>query len=350
MRFDVIIIGSGVIGSALAVEARRRGLEVACVGPDEPSPSFLAGDHFRLNTWSLKARASRVPSVDGDQHASLSAHIRRRDPSTFPVARTLSDAAFTALKNSNVTRHVGLARDVVATADTVRIKVGRTTLHARAAVLCLGWGPLKVQLDRARAVATIHKRAFDFTNGLLALARGELDGQCIAVVGAGPSALSFLEAAVDAPVQVLWFRTGAPPNPHTGVGRMFAQRYRPLFSKLSRSRSVETIAARVHDVSWKAGTWSLASSDGETRGVDTLVWCGGFEPPLELINTRARSLEPLVLDGVRVALQRHQRNGPVPVFQIGPALDQLGLVDWDTGPFSEWFEKGKRLLTWLEQS
>jgi len=349
MRFDVIIVGSGVIGSALAVEARRRGLQVACVGPDQPSPSFVAGEHFRLNTWSLKARASRVPSVDGDQHATLSAQVRRRDPSTFPLARTLSDAAYTTLKSSTVTRHLGLATDVAATSDTVRVKVGRTTLQARAAVLCLGWGPLKVQLDRARAVASIHKRALDFTNGLLALARGELDGKTIAVVGAGPSALSFLEAALDRSVRVLWFRTGAPLDPHTGVGRMFARRYRPLFSRLSRARSVETIAARVHDASWKAGTWSLASTDGEPRAVDALVWCGGFEAPLELINARARSLEPLVLDGVRVALQRHQRHGPVPVFQVGPALDQLGLTDWDTGPFSEWFEKGKRLLTWLEQ-
>jgi hypothetical protein len=241
---------------------------------------------------------------------------------------------------------------VSANARGVTVTTGRTRLSARAAVLCPGWGALKVELERERAKALISRQALDFSKAM----KADLGGQRVGLVGAGPSALSFLEGVLHLgptkrpePKSLLWFRVGAPPTPETGVGKMFSERYGPLFRKVARSSHVEVVPARVTDATRAKGVWTLTTSDEEQHQVDALVWCGGFHAPLELISAHARTLQPLEVDGVKLALQRHQRGGPVPVFQVGPALDQLGLADWDTGPFSEWFEKGRRLLSWLEQ-
>jgi len=320
VTYDVLIVGAGVLGAALSLEARRLGLTVLCVGPDQPSPSFSAGDHFRLNTWSR-------PDQHGPFHRAIVARDRRR----FAVASALSEAAYEALKSSDVARVAAKVTDVRSTHEAVQVRAGRKTYAGRAVLLCLGWGRLKVDLPSATAQRLVRRRALDFH---AALNTKRLRGT-VAVVGAGPSALSFLEVCVERSIdQLLWFRSGSPPDPKTKIGRMYEARYGALIRRVVKDPLITIIPARVSDVRWTKGRWIL---DG--RAADELVWCGGFEAPLDLISKRG-SLEPLVLDGARVALRRRGE----PVFQLGPALDQLGLADWDVGPFAEWFNKGQRLL------
>ncbi len=351
---DLVIIGAGLLGSALSAEALRQGLTTCCVGPDEPSRSLAAGSLFRLNTWSKPGRSSSVPTVETDQHPTLSRELKARDPSRFPVASALGDVSRELLHRCGVERAPGLVRRVDATATGVRVHVGRRVLRARAALICLGWGPLRVELERPAATKLVRAHALDFTHALHALVDDTLRTPTIAVVGAGPSALSFLEACVgvgpsphvqlDAHQHVLWLSgTHAPPDPRTGVGRMFQARYAPLFRQLEKDARVTRVPHRVTDARRSKGRWSLTTSDGVQQQVDDLVWCGGFLPPLGLLGPKH---VPLVQRGVHLALQRTHR----PVFQVGPALDQLGLADWDTGPFCEWFEKGKRLLTTLKRA
>lgn len=321
MTWDVIIVGAGVLGAALSLEARKLGLSVLSIGPDQPSPSFVAGAHFRLNTWSKPA----------DQHGPFHRGIVARDGRRFAVASALSEAAYEALQSSDVPRVYAVVMDVKSTREGVQVRAGRKTYVGRTVLLCLGWGRLKVELPSERAVRLVRSRALDFHEALnTKLPRGTL-----ALVGAGPSALSFLEAhRARSADRLLWFRDGTPPDPKTKIGRMYVARYGALLRQLERDPRITIVPERVSDVRWVKRRWCI-----EGRAADTLVWCGGFEAPLELLSKRGR-VEPMVLDGAKVALRRRGE----PVFQLGPALDQLGLADWDVGPFAEWFEKGRRLL------
>jgi hypothetical protein len=296
VTWDVIIVGAGVLGAALSLEARKLGLSVLSIGPDQPSPSFVAGAHFRLNTWSKPA----------DQHGPFHRGIVARDGRRFAVASALSEAAYEALQSSDVPRVYAVVTDVKSTREGVQVRAGRKTYVGRTVLLCLGWGRLKVELPSERA---------------------------------GPSALSFLEAQLSrSSEQLLWFRSGTPPDPKTKIGRMYGARYGALLRKLERDPRITIVPERVSDVRWVKRRWCI-----EGRAADTLVWCGGFEAPLELLSKRGR-VEPMVLEGAKVALRRRGE----PVFQLGPALDQVGLADWDVGPFAEWFEKGRRLLRALD--
>ncbi len=342
--FDVAIVGSGVLGSALSAEARAQGLHVVCIGPDSPSESLVAGRWFRLNTWTKP-----------DQHPLLSRHLRRGE--RFLPADTLVRAATQVLHDSGAERVPARVSEIKAAPRGVELRAGRSLIRANAAVLALGWGALKVELTKPEPLRRALKRgehAFDFSTALLRLATRALQHPTLAVVGGGPSALSFLEACVGLSPQprlgltksqrVLWFDGKTPPEAPPGVKRMFEVRYAPLFARLKRTTQVQRISARVCAAHRRAGRWALVDDAGKTHEADGVVWCGGLSAPLELLGATHR---PLVHDGVKLALQRFTRGRAVPVFQVGPALDQLGLADWDTGPYAEWFEKGRRLLRLL---
>ncbi|MFZ5446853.1 MAG: hypothetical protein ACOZQL_43100 [Myxococcota bacterium] len=339
--FDVAIVGSGVLGAALAAEAHRLGLETVSIAAARRSPSFVAGEFFRLNTWSRR---------DDEQHPLYAAAIRTADRSRFPVAATLARAAEALVSTLPVARRQARVSAVRAAGAGVRLVTSRGLIDARAAVLCPGWGPLE-------APPSVRRHAFDFSSGLLRLAGRGLPGRSIAVVGAGPSALSFLEACVGLCPRpgvglrrgqhVTWFAEKVTPPRLPRVRRMFEARYGPLLARVPTVDFVTRVARRVEVARRTARGWSLRDARGEVHRADALVWCGGFEAPLELLSRGAVRLAPFAVGGHPVALQRVSRRGPEPIFQVGPALDQLGLASWDVGPYAEWFEKGRRLLETL---
>jgi hypothetical protein len=119
---------------------------------------------------------------------------------------------------------------------------------------------------------------------------------------------------------------------------MFAARYGEVLR-----RHAPTSTARVTRLARRRGAFVLTVSTGQVFEAKTLVWCGGYEVRRELLGPSAKVV--LDDDGARLGLQRRGQ----PVFQVGPALDQLGLADWDLGPYAEWYEKGRRLLhRWRE--
>jgi hypothetical protein len=326
---DLVIVGTGVLGRALGVEAQRLGLDALCVGPSGVSPSFVAGRHFRLNTWT------RPP----DQHPGLSRELRKLDRALFPQASSLEDASRRVFAAARVPHVAGLARSVTRAERVLRVHVdsGRTLL-ARRVLLCPGWGPLKNTLQGSSAAvlgrALRDGSALDFSAALRSLSSLP---HPVALVGAGPSALSFLEALTGPVVWVSGGPVRAPEQPR--LARMFGARYREVLRTVWPSST-----ARVVRLTKRRGTFELGLSDGEVRQAKTLVWCGGFEAPLKLLGAAHRVLDR---DGARLGLKRRSAQ----VFQVGPALDQLGLADWDLGPYAEWYEKGKRLLhRWSEAS
>ncbi|MDP2274065.1 MAG: FAD-dependent oxidoreductase [Archangium sp.] len=342
--YDVAIVGSGVLGSALSAEARSQGLDVVCIGPDSPSESLVAGRFFRLNTWARP-----------DQHPLLSRVLRRGE--RFLPAEALSHAAAQVLRDSGVVRVFSRVREIQTASTGVQLKAGRSIIRARAAVLALGWGAPKVELARPEPLRRALKRgehAFDFSTALQRLATRSLRQATLAVVGGGPSALSFLEACVGLSPhsgleltksqRVIWFDGKTPIAAPPGVKKMFEVRYAPLFARLKRTDQVQRCSERISAVHRRAGRWTLIEASGKAHDADGVVWCAGLHAPLELLGAMHR---PLVHDGAKLALQRVTRGRTVPVFQVGPALDQLGLADWDTGPYAEWFEKGRRLLRLL---
>jgi thioredoxin reductase len=335
--FDVALIGAGVLGGALAAEAKRLGLSTVVIGTRGISPSFVAGAAFRLNTWTRHG-----------QHPSLEAAITALDGSRFPVASTLPRAAARALSASKVARVPALATRLTTTTRRVRVWSGNSAIDARAAVLALGWGPAKQLPSGAR----------EFSDALLCLSRGALEGRVLGVVGGGPGALSFLEACVGlspAPglglhsrQRVVWL--SGPPGPERppAIEAMFRARYTPLLQRVARRPAVVTrLERKVVRVVRQRARFTLEDDRHERHEVDELIWCTGYEAPLELIRRGATRLRPFRRGGVRLALQRVGARGPEPIFQLGPALDQLGYASWDLGPFAEWFEKGRRLLAEL---
>lgn len=340
--YDVAIVGAGVLGAALACEAKALGLKAVVVAPKGQSPSFLAGRWFRLNTWT-----------GADQHPRLEAAIRRADRSRFPVASTLPLAAEALLKRAKVPRvdtEVLKLRRLTGPEAGVELLGALRDVRARAAVLCLGWGPAR----------GLPRGALAFSTALRRFVLGEMKGRVIGVVGAGPSALSFLEACVGlapgkvAPLRdgqfVTWLQGTRTPKSPPGVKKMFDTRYGPLFRALKKDPRVTVVPRRVERTYLGGGRWRLRDDAGDDHFVDELVWCAGFEPPLQLLTRGARGTRPLRRDGVKLALQRVGAGGPEPVFQVGPALDQLGFASWDTGPYAEWFEKGRRVLTMLRDA
>lgn len=339
--FDIAIVGSGVLGSALSAEAQAQGLKVVCIGPDSPSQSLVAGRWFRLNTWTRR-----------DQHPLLSRLLRRGE--RFLPAEALSLAAVEVLRDSGVPRVFSRVRAIEAGPSGVFLKAGRTVIQAKAAVLALGWGAPKIELAAPASLRRALSRAehaFDFPAALGQLAKRSLRQPTLAVVGGGPSALSFLEACVGlAPrpglgllksQRVMWFDGNTPLRSPPGVKKMFEARYAPLHQRLRSTDQVQRFSRRITAVQRRAGRWTLIDHEGFAHHADAIVWCTGLSAPLELLGPTHR---PLVHDGAKLALQRLTNGRPVPVFQVGPALDQLGLADWDTGPYAEWFEKGRRLL------
>ncbi len=342
--YDVVIVGSGVLGSALSAEAGAQGLHAMCIGPDSPSESLVAGRYFRLNTWTRP-----------NQHPLLSRVLRRGE--RFLPADALSHAAEQVLRDSHIDRCF-VPVDVIETSRRgVELRADGEVIHAKAAVLALGWGAPKVELAAPDALRRALKRgehAFDFSTALQRLAARSLQQPTLAVVGGGPSALSFLEACVGLSPhpgleltksqRVLWFDGKTPIAAPPGVKKMFEVRYAPLFERLKQTDQVQRFSERISAVHRRADRWTLVDASGGSHRAEGLVWCGGLSAPLKLLGSKH---QPLVHEGARLALQRVSQGQAVPVFQVGPALDQLGLADWDMGPYAEWFEKGRRLLRLL---
>lgn len=334
--YDIAIVGAGVLGSALACEAKELGLDVVVVAPSGPSPSFETGAWFRLNTW-----------VGKGQHPRLEAAIRKLDGARFPLASTLPRAAAEALRAARVPRVKAEVRRV--SWSGARVQLSGTEVHAKAALLSLGWGAPK----------TLPKGALDFHAALTRLAKGQLTGRVTALVGAGPSALSFLEACVGlgpargvglgADQFVTWFRGDTAPRQPPGVTKMYEARYGPLHRDVAKSSVVVAWPRRIERARRSAGRWRLVDDRGDEHVADELAWCAGYEAPLGLIERGAAGVRPFVRDGVKLGLQRVGSRGPEPIFQLGPALDQLGFASWDLGPFAEWYEKGRRLLRLLAE-
>lgn len=332
---DVAIVGAGVLGSVLACEAKALGLSVVVVAPTGSSPSFEAGAFFRLNTW-----------IGHGQHPRLEAGIRRRDRSRFPVATTLPAAAAELLKQARVPRISSKVSSLRCTPEGVELRAGTKQVVAKAALLAPGWG-------RPTAMP---RGAWDFSSGLLAFAQGRMKGRVVGLVGAGPSALSFLEACLGLSPRrglalkrqfLLWFQGTKWPAQSPQVQEMFGVRYGPVLRAALSSEVVTAVPRRIEKAARRGGRWRLVDGEGEVHLVDELVWCGGYEAPLELISRGAKTVRPFTREGVKLAMQRVGARGPEPVFQVGPALDQLGYASWDMGPYAEWFEKGRRVLTEL---
>lgn len=330
--FDVAVVGTGVLGTALSHHAQGLGLSVLSIGPEHGSPSFVAGRHFRLNTWL------------GDlQHGPYEGFLRRQTRARFPRADLLDLAASELRARLEVTRAPSLATRIVLTASG-ELKVstrGDGRFRARAALLAPGWGRGKGP-----------RGVLDFSTALTRLAEGRLEARRLLVVGGGPSALSFLEACAGrgplramrlrADQHVTWM-TGTLHTPRLPrLSAMFTARYGRLLEVLADAPWLARRAAKVVTTRRRAAGWEAVDDQGARHRVDEVVWCGGFEAPLALLGPDTSVLRE---DGVALGLQRVG----APLFQVGAALDQLGLASWDTGPFAEWYEKGCRVLRRLSR-
>jgi len=364
--WDVLIVGSGVLGSALAFAAVARGLKTVVVSRELGSESFRYGEAFTLNTWSRPPQEETPPGSACEQHPGLIISPRALSRAEFIDASVLRDLALCTLWASGASLVRAEAGRVSSSSPLVMRVTGSHRLRAHAVIACPGFTQPVVRIAHQPSAARVRRALEQGSKRVLGfqqlakrcvsdpLAAARL-GRHVIVVGSGPSALSALELiwrASDS-VRVTWL-TG-PEGPTVpfdagrtsaaGVSEMFDRRYAAMRARaLHRARDgwLTMHTGAVDRVRLTAQQVELAIGNATFRG-DCLIWCGGMTGDFTTVDPHA----PLVVDGVSLGIQREEAGRRWPVFGVGPALDSLGLGDWPTGPYSEWVRKGLTLIARL---
>lgn len=151
---DVVVIGDGPAGSALAAACRRRGIDVALVGADEPWAATYGAWADELDDLALL----RGHDVAGSRHPDVVAWTNRRHDLGRTYAVIDNDALRTVLRTDVAHRDGRVARVDAVPPHHVQLDSGET-ISCRLVVDAAGW-PARFAAAAGRARPPAWQTAF----------------------------------------------------------------------------------------------------------------------------------------------------------------------------------------------